>query len=40
MQPPEARAGIDALFRASPEELGRAAVFAAQLEHLDFSYKD
>ena len=30
MQTPEFRAGIDALFAATPEELGRAAVKAAQ----------
>lgn len=29
MQTPEARAAVDALFKATPEELGRAAVKAA-----------
>lgn len=32
MQTPEARAGMRVAFRASPEELGRAAVAAAQRE--------
>lgn len=31
MQTPEHRAAVDALFKATPEELGRAAVRAAQL---------
>ncbi|MGH8132756.1 MAG: type II toxin-antitoxin system Phd/YefM family antitoxin [Steroidobacteraceae bacterium] len=30
MQTPEAAAGVDALFNATPEELGRAAVAAAK----------